>query len=118
MENPSLPYFLISRNMSQTLPMTIDDFHILKMLDNLHEKYAVDSKGDIYTYIEKVKDIHKKTQDRKLLNFHESIKSFTVYDEYGEACSLTLSHSLDVVITYPTALSPHKCVPYVSMRFF
>lgn len=104
--------------MSQTLPMTIDEFHILKTLDNLHEKYAVDSKGDVYTYIERVQDIHKKTEDRKLLNFHESIKSFTVYDEFGESRPLTLSRSLDVVITYPTAPSPHKCVPYVSMRFF
>ena len=68
--------------MSQIIPITIDQYHNLKTFENIHEKYSIDSRGDIFTYIEKVQDIHRKSDDKKFFHFHESFKTYSVYDEF------------------------------------
>jgi len=99
----------------QTFPITLEEYHRLKTVDSITERYSTNSRGDIYTYLDKVKDFYIPSKDRRLLSFHKSIKHHTAYDEFGEARDLDLFHPLDLYITYaPSRL----VVPYASLKFW
>ena len=105
--------------MSQTLPMTIDEYSFLTTFESGHERLAMSLvNGHLYKYNDTVKWEHKKSENKKYIFFHNSIKTFSVYNEFWESCILDLSRPIDVILTYPKTYSLHKCFPYISMKFF